>query len=303
MKCKNSYHLYAAVTIFFWALGYVFTRLALRYFPPFPLGFLRYFAASCFLAAVVLTKKIRLPAKSDAGWLILSGAVGFFLYMLAFNSGSRTVTSATSCTVLAVVPVLTALLARAFYREKLTALQWTSIGVSFAGVVVLTALEGGLSANFGLVYIFAAAVLLSVYNLLQRRLTKTCSPLQSTAFSIFSGTIMLGIFAPAAAAKAIAAPPIQLGYVLVLGVFCGAVAYCSWTKALSLAKNTSSVSNYMFVEPFLAALFGYLFARERISLSTAAGGTIILTGLFLFYFGNRLTERFTGRAHGKRGRI
>jgi len=193
------------------------------------------------------------------------------------------------------VPIITALLARLIYREKLTAVQWGAIVLSFGGVVVLTVLEGGLSANIGLLYIIGAAVLLSVYNLLQRRMTKSASPLQTVAFSIFFGTLMLCVFAPAAVTEASGAPPIQIVYVLFLGIFPGAVAYCAWTKALSLAGNTSSVSNYLFVEPFLTALFGYLIARERIGGSTIAGGIIILAGLFLYYFGGRIRLR---RAHG-----
>jgi hypothetical protein len=78
---------------FFLSLAYVFTRLALQYFSPFPLGFLRYFAASCALLAVVLAAHMKPPAKGDAVWFLLAGATGFFLYMLTFNTGSRTVTA------------------------------------------------------------------------------------------------------------------------------------------------------------------------------------------------------------------
>jgi hypothetical protein len=41
MKIKNSYHLYASVTILFWSFAYVLTRLTLQYFSALPLGFLR----------------------------------------------------------------------------------------------------------------------------------------------------------------------------------------------------------------------------------------------------------------------
>lgn len=57
MNFKNSYHPYAMTTILFWSLSYVFTRLALRYFSPYPLGLLRYIAASAALIIVVMSKK------------------------------------------------------------------------------------------------------------------------------------------------------------------------------------------------------------------------------------------------------
>jgi hypothetical protein len=34
------------ITIFFWSLAYVLTRIALRHYSALPLGFLRYFIAS-----------------------------------------------------------------------------------------------------------------------------------------------------------------------------------------------------------------------------------------------------------------
>lgn len=291
MKITKSYHFYASITMVLWSLAYVFTRLALQYFSPFSLGLLRYAAASCALIIVVVVSKISFPSKAAIPWIILSGATGFFLYMLTFNMGSRTVSSATSCTVISTVPIITAILARFIYKEKLTALQYISIFISFIGVVVLTLMKGGLTADTGMLYICAAAVLLSVYNLLQRKLTKTCSPLQVTSYSIFFGTIMLCIFAPGAVTEVKTAPTVQILYVLFLGVFPGAIAYCCWTKALAIADNTSSVSNYMFVEPFLAAIFGFIFAGESVDSSTIVGGLIIIAGLFLYYFGESLRRR------------
>ena len=43
---KKNYHFYAITTIIFWALAFVFTRLALQYFDVYTLSFLRYLAAS-----------------------------------------------------------------------------------------------------------------------------------------------------------------------------------------------------------------------------------------------------------------
>lgn len=119
MSFQNSFHPYAAVTILFWSLAYVLTRLALQHFSAFPLGFLRYLIASCTLAAIAAFTKMKLPRRSDLPWFIFSGGVGFFFYMLAFNQGQAAVTAATGSVVIATVPVITALLARFIWGEKL----------------------------------------------------------------------------------------------------------------------------------------------------------------------------------------
>lgn len=284
MNFKNSYHPYAMTTILFWSLSYVFTRLALRYFSPYPLGLLRYIAASAALIIVVMSKKINPPKMKDVPWFLLSGATGFFLYMVSFNKASITVNASTSSVLIATTPIMTAILARIFYKEKLTYIQYLAIAISFAGVVVLTVLCGGLSVNIGLLYLIFAALCLSVYNIAQRHLTKIYSPLCSTSYSIFIGTLMLFIFLPSTIYETIYAPPIQLFNVAVLGVLSSAAAYCAWAKALSLAKNVSYVSNYMFLTPFLTSILAVPMAGERVQSSTVIGGIFIFAGLILFTF-------------------
>ncbi len=292
MQLSRSYHPYAAVTILFWSMAFVFTRLALRYFSVYSLGVLRYLVASIVLLGVALATRMRLPKLRDVPWFLLSGAAGFGLYMIVFNLGSQSVSASTGSVILATTPILTALLAQAVYHEKLSLRQYAAIGVSFAGVVALTVLRGGFTVGRGLWYMFASALLVSVYNLLQRRLTRTYSALQATAVSIFLGTLMLCVFLPGAIGELKSAPPVQILYVLILGVFSSAVAYCAWSKALSLAQNTSSVSNYMFITPFATTLLGLWLAGEPVELSTALGGALILAGLFMFRFGERI-----GRIH------
>ena len=287
MKFKDSFHVYAIITIVFWSLAYVLTRLALKHFSAYPLGFLRYFVASCALIVIVATAKIKPPKKSDAKWFILTGATGFFLFMLTFNKGCETATASTSSIVIATSPIITALMAHFMYQERLKGFQWAATLISFSGVVVLTIFNGIFTVDRGLIWLLSAAISLSLYNLLQRKLTKTYSALQTSAYSIFSGTIMLSVFLPASVAEVKSAPAIQLLYIAILGIFSSAIAYVSWSKALSKAKYTSSVSNYMFVTPFLATLLGFLLAGETPDFSTILGGIIILSGLLIFNFAGR----------------
>lgn len=291
MDFKHSFHPYAAVTIVFWSLAYALTRLSLQYFSAFSLGFLRYFIASCILAVIAVLVKMKLPRKKDVLWFLASGGVGFFLYMIAFNQGQATVTAATGSVVIATVPVMTALLARFIYRETLRVFQWIAIFIAFAGVGVLTLLGGTLSVNKGLLWMFLAALSLSVYNLLQRKLTKTYSALQTSTYSIFFGTLLLAVFAPASFRQVAHAPGNQLVYLAVLGVGSSAIAYVSWAKAFSKAKQVSHVSNYMFLTPFLSSVFGFLLAGEIPDRATLIGGGIILMGLLSFNLGGIFHER------------
>lgn len=290
MKFKDSFHPYAMITILFWSLAFVFTRLTLQYFTVYSLSFLRYAAASAALVIVAVLMKMKLPQKKDVLWFLAAGAIGFFYYIIAFNKGVATVTASTGSIVIATVPVITALLARLVYGEKLQIIQWAAIAIEFAGVLVLTLMNGSISVNKGILWLLSAAVALSIYNLIQRKLTKTYTAMQTSAFSIFFGTILLAVFLPGAAREVGRAPGIQLFYVAILGVFSSAVAYVAWSQAFAKAKQTSQVSNYMFVTPFLTSVLGFLIVGEIPDRSTVVGGAIILLGVFVFNFGGKVFE-------------
>ncbi len=296
MKLRNSFHPYAAVTILFWSLAYVLTRITLQYFSAFSLGFLRYFFASCALLVFAVRTKMKRPRKADLPWIAASGILGFFLYMIVFNLGQSMVTACTASVVIAMVPVITALLARIFHHEKLRPFQWIAIGIEFAGVLVLTLFNGVFSLNSGLLWLFLAAVFLSAYNLIQRRLIRTYSAFQSSSYSIFVGTLLLAVFLPTAIREISVAPAIQLVYIAMLGIFSSAIAYAAWSKALSLAAQTSQVSNYMFITPFLTSILGFLLVGEIPDRATLLGGSVILLGVFLFNFGNKLFRPSAGRS-------
>lgn len=291
MSWRKSFHPYAIATILCWSMAYVFTRLAAPYLSAYSIAFLRIGSAAAALAIAAIPLKLKPPKKKDLGWFFLSGGVGFFLYIVAFNKGCEELPASTSSVVIATVPVMTALIAHFVCKEKLRPYQWGAIFVEFMGVVVLTVLSSGMAVNGGLVWLLVAAVVLSIYNLVQRRLTQTYWAVQASAFSIFIGTAMLSIFLPVTVREVPYAPGISVFYVVMMGVFCTGLAYVTWAMAFARAEQTSQVSNYMFVTPFLTSIFGFFFAGEVPDAATLAGGVIILAGVLLFNFGGRVGKK------------
>jgi drug/metabolite transporter (DMT)-like permease len=111
-------------------------------------------------------------------------------------------------------------------------------------------MNGALSINAGLLWLLLAALLLSAYNLLQRKLTRTYTALQASTYSIFFGTLLLAVFAPRAFREASQAPAAGFVCLAVMGICSSAVSYVAWSKAFAKAAKTSQVSNYMFITPF-----------------------------------------------------
>jgi len=279
---SNRSRIYAIGTILLWSSAFVFTKIALGYFAPSSIGVLRYLCATMFFMVLAFHKRIGLPKREDIPLLLISGLMGFTLYMTFFNIGSGSLSPATASIIIATAPVITAVFSTIIFKESIKTLGWIAIAIEFCGILVLTLWDGVFTINIGILWMLGAAICISVYNLLQRHYNKKYSALQATSYSVFAGTFFLLINLPHAAVQMVSAPLQQWLVIIFLGIFPGGIAYLWWSKALSTAEKTSDVTNFMFVTPFLATLLGFLLIGEVPSLSTIVGGVIILAGLFMF---------------------
>lgn len=279
---RQRYAFYATITIISWGLGNVLTRVALRAFSPFAVGFWRYAIASALLVVLAAVKRIGPPAKADLPWFVLSGFTGFAFYMVTYNMGYLTVTAATGSVISATIPLVTAALARLFFKETLGLFKWCAVLLQFFGILIIALSGGHFSVSEGILWMLLSALSLSVYNLLQRRLTRRYSALQASIYSIFCGTAMLAVFAPRAVRELPGARPDAVFAVGFLGVFASAVAFLSWTKAFSLADKASQVSNFMFITPIISTAFEIVLFKELPGVATLIGGAVILLGAVLF---------------------
>jgi len=281
-RMKKRASLYALTTVILWASTFVFTKIALVCFTTSSIGVLRYAIASLCFIALAPKYKIGLPRKRDIPLFLLSGGMGFALYMAAFNRASMTLSAATGGVLIATGPILTALAASILLKETLSPGGWAAIAVSFAGILVLTLWDGVFSLNSGVFWMLVAAVSISGYNLMQRFFKGRYTALQATAYSIWGGTLLMLFQLPHAAVQLWAAPAYEWAMMLYLGVFPSALGYLLWSAALSRAEKTSDVTNFMFVTPFLATVLGFALLGEAPTPATFVGGALIFAGLWLF---------------------
>jgi len=282
MKRIHPAHYYALATVLLWSSAYVFTKVAREHFTAASLGFLRCGVAAAVLAAVLAGKKAPRPKSADLPWFILSGASGFALYLLAFNHASAWLNPTTGCLIISTAPLITALLASRFFGEGLTAAGWGALVSAFGGVALLLPGEGAVTFTRGVLWMLLASLLISLYNIIQRKLAAGRDTLTVTAYSFFAATLLLSWGAPEAVYECRAASPGYLAVALYLGVFPSALAYLLWAKALALASRTSAVTNHMYLTPLLSLILEYLILAGTPGLGTYLGGGLILGSLVLF---------------------
>ena len=278
---------YAFLTVAIWSSAYVYTKVALLTFSATALGLLR-----CAVATLCLMTLLTFYRQLAVKWrhipvFMLSGASGFSLYFIAFNTGSLSLNPTTASIIIALCPIISALLALVVFKEKLRTSQWLATLTAFSAVLFISLQEGSLLISQGIIWMLGAAALLALYNVIQRRMNRQISALQMTAYSFLFGTVMLLGYAPDALRELHDAPSGAIALVIYLGLFPGAVAYITWGKALSLAENTGQVTNWMFLTPCLALLLEYVVTDSYPGKATLAGGSIILICLLCFLRKNK----------------
>lgn len=284
MKLRQSFHFYGFVAVAFWSTSYVFTKLIVDAYTPSSLAFLRILVACIVMAGILAIGRTPVPPKRELHRFVLPGLLGFSIFYYCFNKGTTLTNPTTVVIAIATASVFTPVMARIFCGERLRPAGWLAIFLAFAGICIMTLWDGAMQLNLGVVWCTGAAICLAIYNLLQRSLSRSYSPLVINAYSFFAAIVPMVVFAPAAAKEVAAAPLWMTLIVVFVGVFPSAISYLAWVKSLAIAPKTSYTTNYMFLTPLLTAILEFALMRQFPDAPTIIGGVIILGSLALFAF-------------------
>lgn len=279
-------------TVVLWASAYPAIAIALTGFSPAPLAAVRFLFAALALLGIAAFSGFRVPAREDVPRIVLIGGIGIAVYNLLLNTGQTTVNAGTAGLLININPVLAALLARVFLKERLRPLGWLGIGIAFTGAALIATNRngGGFSLSWGSLYILAAALCFAVQWVLQKPLLSRYPPLAVATWVIWSGTVLLLPFLPASVSALRQAPSQAVLAALYLGLAPAALAYAIWAYALANYSVTRATSFLYLVAP-VTLLLAYLTLGEIPGPLTFVGGALALTGVVI-------VNRF-GRASAK----
>ncbi|GAA5437492.1 DMT family transporter [Deinococcus aquaticus] len=269
------------VTIVFWASAFAGIRAGLEVFTPGHVTLYRFLVASLALGVYALIARIPVPPLADLGRIAALSFSGITLYHVCLNYGEVSVPAGTASLIIAAGPVITALLATRFGGERLNALGWAGTLVSLGGVTLIVLGSGqGLSFTRGALLILAAAVFTSVYFVFQKPLLRRMNPLHFTVWSLMLGTVPMLVFLPGFGAELRAAPLHAHLAMVYIGLFPAALAYLTWTFALSRV-GAGVTTSFLYVSPVFAVLIAWAWLGELPTLISVLGGVIAVAGVVL----------------------
>jgi drug/metabolite transporter (DMT)-like permease len=268
-----------------WSLNYATTKYAFEVWNPLAFSGLRFTAAGLAMAAIVLRLEGSLRiARGDVPRVVLAGATGIFLNQLTFNYALDYTAAANVALILGAAPAFTAAFAVALGHERVRAVHWLALGVSLSGVALVVQGGSGLE-GFSLkgdLLAIGAALSWAAYSVMLRPLFGRYSAMRLSTLMILVGAVLMAPFAAVQLANQNFADLgalrwAALGYSTVFPLVVTNVLYFAALRRVGAARATL----FMYLQPFLGALFAALLLDEAIGAIQIVGGVFIVGGVAL----------------------
>ncbi|MFC4071268.1 DMT family transporter [Actinoplanes subglobosus] len=259
-----------------WGLPYLLIKIAIEDLSPVLVVAGRTAIAAAVLIPIALIRGTLGALRGRGRTIALLASVHIIVPFLLITYGERHITSSLTGILIAIEPVLIALLMAR--TEPFTPGRVLGLVLGFAGVVVLVGvdLSGDRYGLLGAAMVLAAAVSYGVATILVQRRAADLPPETLTIGTTVTTTVVL---APIALLN-LPDTPVSArswGALALLGVLCTAVALLAFYRLIALAgPNRAGLITY--VNPVVAVLLGVALLGEPIGVGTIGGFALVVAG-------------------------
>jgi drug/metabolite transporter (DMT)-like permease len=274
MKPLKAELLLLVVTLF-WGSSYIFMKMGLGTLGEFNLIALR-FGLAFILATVIFHKRLR---QVDIKTIKYGALLGFLLLgvFTCITFGLKTTTTSNAGFLVALTVIFVPILDRVIFKKRIASAQVFGSILAIAGIGLLT-LNATLSIGPGDFLCILSAVFYAVQILFTGKAVKECDSLNIGILQLgFAGGFALVLSALFETPSLPSTLPAWIA-ILALGILCSA---CGFILQPIAQKYTSPARTGLIfsLEPVFAALFGYWFAAEKLSMQGYAGAALVLLGI------------------------
>lgn len=275
-----------------WGTGFYWGRIALNEMNVEHMVLYRFLFACLGMAPVILSRRVRFTP-SEWRTMLLAAAFGIPIqFLLQFHGLAMTTVSHASLMV-GSMPVMLAAAAAIFAHERLDWIGWLALCASTAGAAMVVL--GGDRATTGRetpslagdLLVIVSLIIALGWILLSKKLMETHSPPVVTAYTIYSGTLMLIVWecgcwllSPLTHQNIEPMPFLHMSRtawiaLAIGGLACTATTTLLWNWGIHHVP-ASRAGVFLNIEPALGSILGVELLGERLGPYAWLGGALIL---------------------------
>jgi drug/metabolite transporter (DMT)-like permease len=278
-------YLKAFVAMLFWALTFVWIKIAFKWYRPVEIVLLRLVLASflLFLTSLLLRHK-EVPAKKDILQFMLVAFFEPFCYFMGEANGMQYVSPTLGSLIISTIPLVTVLGAWMFLKEKVTLWLFVGLIVSFLGVAVLASESTEIWATAKGIALMLVAVMGGMfYGITVRKLTLKYQTLTIVSWQSFFGMIyFLPVFLIFDAKHFFSIEHASQGLLTItaMSVFASVGAFMLYTGVIrELGVIKSNLTTNLI--PVLTAITAFIFLGDKPTVKAFAGIMLVIIGLVI----------------------
>lgn len=269
-----------------WGVNFAVAKAALDAFPPMAFNAVRFCIASVLVAAVLRRQGgLGLPAREHRWRIVGLGLLGNVIYQMCFIQGLQRTRAGSASLILALSPVLVAMLSTLTGHERPGRRTWGGAAIAIAGVGLVTgtgiSLEGP-TALAGDLILVGAALGWALYTVGSRGMVSIYGSVRTTAWTMWVGTVAL---VPLGIPEMARMDWGSLGWkawggLLFSAVFSIGLAYLIWYRGVEKIGNTRTAV-FSNLTPVVAMAAAAVLLGEHPSRWALLGAALTLTGVMI----------------------
>jgi drug/metabolite transporter (DMT)-like permease len=212
--------------------------------------------------------------------LFLLGSILYTLQATCFFTAVKYITASFTSLLLYLYPIFVAVLSSVVDRERLSRSILLSIGISFAGLILILGTSIGKIDLRGVFFGIGTAVIYSIYIVFGNRVVKEVSPVITTGFTCFFAALSFFIFGIFSGNISFNFKPSGYVSIIAIAIFPTIISLLTFFKSLELIGSTKS-SILSMIEPVSTIILSALLLGDRLSILQIIGAIAVLSGAYL----------------------
>jgi len=275
------------LTVIFWGLSIISTKVVLAQIPPVSIAFFRYsIATATLIPLALLTHSLPKITLKDLGAIIITSMFGIVLYFLFENNALQYTTASNASMLVAAMPLFAIIIEALFFRQKISWKMAVCILISIVGVYLVVTVDGRLdfssSRFYGNLLMMGSMICWVVYTFLNKNLDGKYSGMTVITYQSLASIFL---FMPFVLPEIKRWPefgsisPFILANLVFLGVVCSALEYLFYIYAVKKLGATVSTT-FLNLIPVVTVVSGTLLLQEKLLWIEVLGMGLIMASIY-----------------------